>query len=458
MDIFSQIKRLLLYTGDIALFYLTLILVLFLRYPDRFDGYLFWGQHFWPFTVLFAVWVLVFYISGLYDTKSLKNDVRFYGEVIRTIFIGAVIGVIYFYVFSSRFFDIKPQVTFLVYLACFGVLFLFWRRLYNAIVQTPALKHNVLLVGQGKEMENLMDFLKHKPYLGYRVVDYLSLTNGSAANLNGSDLKNLNLRPILLEKHVDTVVTTLELHRLPEIVSQFYQNLFLGISYFDFPTFYEQITGKIPVTTIGQLWFLENISENEKKIYEIFKRAAEIIFTLGLGIIGLTLSPFIALTIKLDSPGPVFFVQNRMGKNGRIFRAMKFRTMTAGAEKNGPQWASADDPRVTRAGKFLRKSRLDEIPQLLNILKGEMSFIGPRPERPEFIAELTRTIPFYNERHLIKPGLTGWAQVNFKYGASAEDALEKLQYDLYYIKNRSLLLDLGIILKTVNIVLSGKGQ
>ena len=458
MDIFSQIKRLLLYTGDIVLFYLTLILALLLRYPGRFDGYLFWEQHFWPFTALFGIWILAFYISGLYDTKSVKNDIHFYGLVIRTVSIGAGLGVVYFYVFSNRFFNIKPQVTFLVYLAAFSVLFLLWRRLYNAIAQNQAFKHNVLLVGQGKEMEDLAHFLRHKPYLGYRVAEHLSLANGNSPDLFGNDLKNLNLHPILLEKKIDTVVTTLELHRLPEIVSQFYQNLFMGISYFDFPTFYERVTGKVPVTTIGQLWFLENLSENEKKFYEIFKRAAEIFLTLALGIVGLALSPFVALAIKFDSPGPIFFTQSRSGKSGKVFRAMKFRTMKVGAEKNGPQWARQDDPRITRVGKFLRQSRLDEIPQLLNILKGEMSFIGPRPERPEFVAELTRALPFYNERHLIKPGLTGWAQVNFKYGASAEAALEKLQYDLYYIKNRSLLLDLGILLKTVNIVLSGKGQ
>jgi exopolysaccharide biosynthesis polyprenyl glycosylphosphotransferase len=225
------------------------------------------------------------------------------------------------------------------------------------------------------------------------------------------------------------------------------------------PTIYEQITGRVPVATVEKLWFLENLSENEKQFYEFFKRGFDIIFTLIAGLFGLLIAPFVALGIKLTSPGPVLFIQKRVGRHGKIFRAMKFRTMYEGSETSGPQWTKKDDPRVTSFGRFLRKTKLDEIPQLINILRGEMSYIGPRPEQPEFVAFLMREIPYYNERHLIKPGLTGWAQINFPdSSASREDTLIKLQYDLYYIKNRSLLLDIGIILKTINIVLSGKGR
>jgi len=175
--------------------------------------------------------------------------------------------------------------------------------------------------------------------------------------------------------------------------------------------------------------------------------------------VGLILSPFVAIGIKLSSPGPILFVQKRVGKNGKVFLAMKFRTMYRGSETAGPQWTKKDDPRITPFGHFLRKIKLDEIPQLINILRGEMSYIGPRPEQPEFVADLIKEIPYYNERHLIKPGLTGWAQINFPEGsASREDTLLKLQYDLYYIKNRSLLLDMGVILKTVNIILTGRGR
>ena len=177
-----------------------------------------------------------------------------------------------------------------------------------------------------------------------------------------------------------------------------------------------------------------------------------------LGLTSLPLFPFIAAAVKLNSPGNVFYTQKRIGKGGQMFWLLKFRSMVQDAEKDGAKWAEKEDTRITKVGNFLRKSRLDELPQLWNVLKGEMSFIGPRPERPEFVRELEKQIPFYQTRHLIKPGLTGWAQINFPYGASVEDAMEKLQYDLYYIKHRSLVLDFGVVLKTIKIVLSRGGR
>jgi len=362
---------------------------------------------------------------------------------------------VYFYIFSSRLFSIRPFLVYFLFVIIFSLLFVAWRRAYNQLTASEAFQNNVLFIGEGDEMQNLISELKAKPHLGYQVAEHILI---DPKNENESGLNDLNLNKILVEKHINTVVTSLELHRLPEIVSQFYKNLFLGIRYFDLPAFYERLIGKIPVTTIGQIWFLENIAEGEKRFYEVTKRGSDVTIAIIMGILGLALTPFIALVIKIDSKGPVLFKQNRVGKAGYVFPAMKFRSMKVGAEINGAQWATPDDPRVTRVGKFLRKSRLDEIPQLINVLRGEMSLVGPRPERPEFVQELKQNIPFYDERHLIKPGLTGWAQVNFKYGASAGDSMEKLQYDLYYVKNRSTLLDLGILLKTINIVLTGKGQ
>jgi len=451
-DFLTKIKRFILYAGDVILLYGVLAIVLMLRYGGLSAHV--WQIHFWPFSIMFALWLLTFYISGLYDPRLTKNDINFYTLIFKTLALVGGIGMVYFYISSSRLFSIRPFIVFFVYLAIFSVLFLFWRRFYNHLTETQTFRSNVLFIGGGQDMDNLIAELNRKPHLGYHVAERIF----EAENFQNHTLGDFDLKKLLTEKRIDTVVTSLELHRLPEIVSQFYKNLFLGISYFDLPTFYERVLGKIPVTTIGQMWFLENISEGEKRFYEIFKRISDILISLILGIAGLLLTPFIALAIKLDSKGPVLFKQNRVGRGGQIFRAMKFRSMVVGAEKNGAQWATANDPRITRVGRFLRKSRLDEIPQLLNVLRGEMSFVGPRPERPEFVEELKKKIPFYDERHLIKPGLTGWAQVNFKYGASENDALEKLQYDLYYIKNRSILLDLGIALKTINIVLSGKGQ
>ena len=198
----------------------------------------------------------------------------------------------------------------------------------------------------------------------------------------------------------------------------------------------------------------------QKNIYETLRRGLDFVSAFILGLFTLPLYPLLALLIKLDSPGPVFYRQKRVGRDSEIFKVIKFRSMIQEAEKHGAQWAAKNDPRVTKIGKFLRKTRLDELPQLWNVFKGEMSFVGPRPERPEFVfgTSMQRKIPFYQIRHLIKPGLTGWAQINFQYGSSYEDTLEKLQYDFYYLKNRSFLLDLSIILKTIKIILSGGGR
>ena len=231
------------------------------------------------------------------------------------------------------------------------------------------------------------------------------------------------------------------------------------ISFFNLDSFYDPDTGKVPLGAINQIWFLENLSEGKKRGYEIIKRMFDTVFAVIIGIISLIPYPFIALVIKLSSPGPVFYKQKRLGQSGKIFEIIKFRTMHKDAEKEtGAVWTTDNDPRVTRAGRFLRKTRLDEIPQIWNILKGEMSFVGPRAERPEFHDLLQTNVPFYEERYLIKPGLSGWAQINFHYSSSIKDAAEKLKYDLYYIKNRSLLLDLGILLKTIRITLQQAGR
>lgn len=450
MNIVGQIKRFILYAGDILLLYGVLILVLKIRYGMVSTGDI-WRLHFWPFTFVFLIWMTVFYIAGLYDLRNMRNGIAFYILVFQTILVNAVVGVVYFYAFSSRLFSIRPQVVFVTYILIFAVLFLFWRRLYNHLTENQIFLRNVLCIGDGTDMGYLIAEMENKPYLGYRIVGVIK---GQELEEKGRDLKSL-----LVEKKIDTVITSLELSKYPHLISQFYHNLFLGVRYIDLPSFYEQLTGRVPVATVGQLWFLENLSENEKQFYEFFKRCLEIVFTLVVGIFGLVLSPFIILGIKLTSPGPALFIQKRVGKNGKIFGAMKFRTMYQGSETSGPQWTKKGDSRVTSFGKFLRKTKLDEIPQLVNILRGEMSYIGPRPEQPEFVGSLMKEIPYYNERHLIKPGLTGWAQIHFpESSASREDTLVKLQYDLYYIKNRSLLLDMGVILKTINIVLTGRGR
>jgi sugar transferase (PEP-CTERM system associated) len=231
-----------------------------------------------------------------------------------------------------------------------------------------------------------------------------------------------------------------------------------GVQVQDGNDVYESITGKVPIESIRLSWLLFSPGFQASRLFLIYKRSASVL----ISIVGLLLSapflPLVILAIKLSSPGRVLYWQNRVGRDDRVFRCYKFRTMRSDAEAiSGPTWAEDDDPRVTPVGRLLRKTRIDEIPQLLNVLKGDMSLVGPRPERPEFVAALNKKIPYYHLRHSVRPGITGWAQILYKYGSSVEDAKEKLRYDLYYIKNTSVGLDLLIFLNTIKIVLVGRG-
>jgi exopolysaccharide biosynthesis polyprenyl glycosylphosphotransferase len=257
---------------------------------------------------------------------------------------------------------------------------------------------------------------------------------------------------------VDCAVIATTRQMNPELLKTVTQSEMKGVAIYDMPTLYEELTGKIPVKHIPRNWMSYTALRGVRgDLYIRIKQIFDVVLSaLGLAL-ALPLLVLVALAIKLDSRGPVFYRQKRVGLNGRQFDLIKLRSMTTGAESAGAKWAQENDTRITRIGRVLRKSRIDEIPQMWNVLKGEMSFIGPRPERPEFTIQLLNDIPFYSLRHSIKPGITGWAQVNYGYGASVEDAAEKLQYDLFYIKNLSFFLDLHILIRTIRVVLFGRG-
>lgn len=456
----TRLKRAALLGGDLLALYLGLYLTLLLR-RWQIPGAAVWQENFMPFSILFAIWIIIFYINGLYDISASKNDVEFYNKILRNLLINFGISAAYFYLLTDRLFDIKPRAVFFIFMGFSLVLLPLWRYWFNSFLQRPSFLKNVLLIGMKDEAKELIAEIIKKPQLGYRIAAIIHDGYQDEKKIPEVAIfdSTVNLKKLLREQNISTVVTSFDPHHHPELVQNLYESLALKLQFFDLPTFYEKLTGKVPVTTIGHIWFLENLTESEKTLYEITKRIMDLTLAGLSFLLSLPLIPLVAVLIKIDSPGPVFFRQIRIGRLGKPFQAIKFRSMIVGAEKNGEaQWAKINDPRVTRVGRLLRKTRIDEVPQLLNILLGDMSFVGPRPERPEFVRELQTLIPFYNERHLVKPGLTGWAQINFQYGASTGDALKKLQYDLFYIKNRSLPLDLGVMLKTINIILSGLGQ
>jgi sugar transferase (PEP-CTERM system associated) len=264
--------------------------------------------------------------------------------------------------------------------------------------------------------------------------------------------------PRLLEKHhVDRIVVSLTDRRGKLPTAQLLHAKLSGVRVEDAATTYERITGKILTDGIKPSCLIFSDGFCPSRGTRIVKRAFDLIVALAGIVLAAPLMLLTAIAVRLDSPGPILYRQDRVGENGRIFTLSKFRSMRADAESGTPIWAKDKDDRVTRVGRFIRLARLDELPQLWNVLRGDMSFVGPRPERPFFVEQLAAAIPFYMERHAVKPGVTGWAQVKYRYGSSIEDATEKLRYDLYYIKHLSIVFDLTIMIDTVKVILSGKG-
>jgi exopolysaccharide biosynthesis polyprenyl glycosylphosphotransferase len=433
-----------LFLLDMMALYSALLITLVIRYGDDFSYQ--YHIHFYPFLFIFLFWLLIFYITSLYETDFLRNNLYFFSNLFRSIAIASVISIIFFYLIPL--FNITPKTNLLIFIVLFSGLVTASRTLYNKAHET-AFKKPLLIVGVNPQTLELAKFIEENPQLGYRLKYIMDLAKEGIRDVNR----------IIKEEKINTVVIAPEAYQMPEIIDTFYRSLENKVTFRNFSSFYEGITSRIPLEAINQIWFLENLSEGSKKTYEEMKRFFDIIFAVIIGIITLPFFPVIALIIKMSSPGPIFYKQKRFGQNGKIFEIIKFRTMRTDAEKEtGAVWAQENDPRITFLGRLLRKTRIDELPQIWNILRGEMSFVGPRAERPEFHDRLKESIPFYEERYIIKPGLSGWAQINYRYGASVSDAAQKLQYDLYYIKNRSLVLDLGIILKTANIAIRQAGR
>ena len=449
----------MLLLGDLAALYGGLFLTLILRYGTELARP--WEIHKIPFTIIFLVWLLIFFMVGLYEQGSWNARRTVVERILRSMVAASIAAVVLFYLVET--FGITPKTNLIIQTLFSLLLIIGWRMLASKILQRTS-KTNVLFFGASEEVRSLAELLKANPQLGYEVSGLM--TTDESFN------KELLLPKFIQEKNINLVVVSQDIHSNKELVDMLYNILPLGVQFLDFPTFYERLTGKIPVSFISEVWFIENLV-GKKEGYQFFKRIVDTILVLVLGIVSLILWPFITLGIILSTPheafnykdyrarpgdGPIFFRQKRVGKNGRIFDFIKFRSQRLGSEKMSEVKETANDPRQYPVGKILRAFYLDELPQIINVLKGEMSLIGPRPERPEYVTKLKEAIPFYEVRLLVPPGITGWAQVNMKNDASVEDAPEKLQYDLYYIKNRSLALDITIALKTIAVMLSRAGR
>lgn len=461
-----RLKQLTLLVGDMISLYIGLYLAIFLRYLRTPGDNLL--ELVSPFTFLFFLASVIMFIAGLYDAAKTKNSWGFYQKLIISTFVWIIFGIIYFYVNPKQ--SVAPKtILLLTALIGFGLIFA-WRFLYNKFIAIN-LKYNVVFAGITDEVSGLIKSIRNEPQLGYAVAGVIVGNGDEKYSELISTLKqesNIFVQPIAeldkqLTEGVNIIVLAPHMANDKTLLKDLYQSLFKQISVISLSEFYESIMNRIPPFTFSEGWFITNLQEQQKKIYDRFRILTDYFLAVCIGLFFIITFPFIALAIKLSSKGNIFFSQNRVGRQGIIFKVYKYRTMQSlsadgSAETDGPQFAAQHDSRITPVGKFLRLTRLDEIPQFINILKGQMSVIGPRPERPEFVEQLTATMPFYALRHLIKPGLTGWAQVNKSYYGTIEENLRKLEYDLYYIKNRNLTLDISILLRTINTVVRFGGR
>ncbi len=329
-----------------------------------------------------------------------------------------------------------------------------WRAAYSWMVKQPFLRERVYVLGTGERAQRLVRGLREHSALGIEVVGWTGDVEGELTR----DTVASHLLGLARGRGVHRVIVAMPDRRGTLPVEELLDLRLGGVKVEEATSWLERISGRIEVEQLYPSWLIFAEGFRFSGFVRLVRRALNVSVALAGTVISLPLLPFIVLAVKLDSSGPVLYRQQRVGRRGRIFYCYKFRTMRVDAEADtGATWALDDDPRITRAGKFLRVSRLDEIPQLWCVLKGDMHFVGPRPERPEFVEWLSRDIPYYGVRHVVRPGITGWAQVQYKYGNTLEDAREKLQYDLFYIKNASLGLDLLIMFQTIKIVLLGRG-
>jgi exopolysaccharide biosynthesis polyprenyl glycosylphosphotransferase len=455
-------RRWILIAGDVIAVLIAVLVALWIWAQiaeDRsFNPRFVLSQSFW-FPMLALIWVILASANDFYDLNIAQDRPQTLQKLVT---ITAQMLVLYLVVFFFSPRDALPRLFILYYGVASFFLIAVWRILSPSLLGWATDPRRLLIIGTGETTHEIISAIRSQRQNTFELRGIIggsdeighTIENVSVIG-TGSDLMNFVRRD-----HISELVLTSTRDLNGEAFQGVMDAYEYGVDLVPMPLLYERITGRVPVEHVKDNWAVVLPTEGASILnpYVTLKR----LFELVLSIVGMTffvmLLPFIALAIRLDSPGSIFYTQDRVGLNGKIFRVYKFRTMVANAEaQTGAVFSSKGDPRITRVGNFMRKIRLDEAPQLINILRGDMSLIGPRPERPEHVKRLTEKIPFYRTRNVIRPGLTGWAQVRYEYGSTDEDALIKLQYDLYYIRHQSLLLDLNILIRTVGRVLKMSG-
>ena len=452
-------RTVLLLIAEAALVYGAIIAAVYIRVGmvgapfELIEKYGYWKAGVATFFCLAA-----FYLFDLYDFVVMHDRRELVLRLVQSLGLAWIALAFAFYAFPWLMLGRSFSLIALPLALGLGVA---WRVTIHWFLGHPGIGERILIVGSGHQAVEVAREVLTRPDAGYRIVGFV----GTDSELLGKSL--INPRVIGLTEQLDTIVKREGIDRIVVAMGErrgqlpFERLLQLSlagnVSIEEGATFYERFTGRVSLNMIRPSWLIFSGRGRQAKLTAISRSVVHWLVALIGFLLCLPIMMVTALLIKVDSRGPIFYKQERVGKNGRAFVLMKFRSMKVDAEKSGPVWASKSDDRTTRVGRIIRKVRIDEIPQFVNILKGEMSFVGPRPERPHFVAQLAEEIPYYEQRHLIAPGLTGWAQIKYPYGASIEDARQKLQYDLFYIKNYSLILDAVIMFETIKIILFGRG-
>lgn len=446
MRVINTKEPIILLSGDILVLCVSLWVTLLVRF-QHLPSLELWNIHITPFSILFALWIALFYLAGLYEkhTAILKNklpSILFNAHIIASLF-----AVVFFYIIP--FFSITPKTNLAIFIGI-SFLFLYVFRVFIFSKIFTVKKENSILIGEGDEVVQLhTEVNMNKNY----ALNFVSLI--SPQSFSESDFE-LKLQRMIKESDVSVIVLDLKNKNIEPFLPKLYTLLLQNVKFIDLYQVYEDVFDKVPVSLIQYSWFIENVSVSQKNIYDIFKRTIDIIVALIGGSVSLLLYPFVICAIKLEDKGPIFISQIRVGKNNKPIKIYKFRSMLN--NENGV-WIGESQNKITRIGSFLRKSSIDEFPQFWNILKGDISLIGPRPDMTGLEARLSQEIPYYSVRYVVKPGLSGWAQTRQDVIPNTiEENKERLAYDLYYIKNRSLFLDIKIILKTIKTLLTRGGR
>lgn len=419
-------------------------------------------QENWTWVGVLVIYITIFgTVFELYDLQKASRTDKVFANIILT----ASVTVL-FYLLTPFFTPVLPsnrlQIVYF-YLAIIVALYL-WRLFYIYFITSPRFYKKVLIVGETSHIETIVNAFRDADP-NYKIVGYINCEQAvqSPVKLNGIiEYPPEDLNQIIENESISEVVVAS--YNAETITSVIYHDLITllerGFPIREYTQVYEDLTYRVPVQFVGKDFYryFPFSRSNKNKLYLFFHRFFDLILAIIGILLGLIIVPFVFLGNLIANRGPLFYYQERVGKHGVLFHIIKFRTMVINAETDGAVWAVKNDSRITPFGMFLRRSRLDEVPQFLNILKGDMSLIGPRPERPQFVKELSAVIPFYETRHIVKPGLTGWAQINVRYGCTVEDSLLKLQYDLYYIKHRSFFLDFNVMVKTMGTMIYFRGQ